>query len=714
MAICKRCHRPVPDGVDFCDNCKVNMDTLADESYLESLLSSVMDSDSGRRSERTSKSEPEPEFMPEPEQSDVLAEDLLADIFANTDIPEELPETESVDSDDLDAIFSDAAVFFNGDITDETPVREEEPLIDDSPVFEEESLVDDTFVFDGTPDYEEEPVIDESPAFEEEALFGESAVSEEEPFIDESPLFEEEALFGESAVSEEEPFIDESPLFEEEALFGESAVSEEEPFIDESPVFEEEALFGKSAVSEEEPFIDESPVFEEEALFDESAVSEEEPFIYDAPGYDETSASEDEPMIDETPVIEESPIQEIPDIEEISLIDETPEIAALINESAGQETISADSLFGTSPDEVSFIDESPEIAFADSESFEFGDGGGTFSVDNLFGDMGIDAVPGISDISPEETSDISDILTSLDDGDIENEISGLDKDASKQAKKLPKSMFEKLFANTGTDFTPEQIEKLKLEEDEKRKADTEKKEQQKIAKAEAKTAKAEENAKRKEEKKKAAEDVKKLKKEEKAAIKEKKKQEREALESLDEYDFAQGKINKAGTLILVIFFSIVALVIVFGTDLFTYSLSIRNATVHFSKKYYNEAYYDVYGLEIKDDDVELYDRIITVMYVNKQLNSFKNFYAIEEYDKALDSLIKGLWKYNRYIELARMLGIENDLNYVRSQILTELDSKYGLSEDEAMLLMAEEGTPEYSEYIYDLVDVQYSREKELK
>ena len=41
MAICRMCHRPVPNGVDFCDDCKVKMMNQADESYLDSLLSSV-------------------------------------------------------------------------------------------------------------------------------------------------------------------------------------------------------------------------------------------------------------------------------------------------------------------------------------------------------------------------------------------------------------------------------------------------------------------------------------------------------------------------------------------------------------------------------------------------------------------------------------------------------------------------------------------------
>ena len=41
MAICKMCHKPIPDGMDFCEECENKRTNQADESYLDSLLSSV-------------------------------------------------------------------------------------------------------------------------------------------------------------------------------------------------------------------------------------------------------------------------------------------------------------------------------------------------------------------------------------------------------------------------------------------------------------------------------------------------------------------------------------------------------------------------------------------------------------------------------------------------------------------------------------------------
>jgi hypothetical protein len=108
-------------------------------------------------------------------------------------------------------------------------------------------------------------------------------------------------------------------------------------------------------------------------------------------------------------------------------------------------------------------------------------------------------------------------------------------------------------------------------------------------------------------------------------------------------------------------------------------------------------------MDIKDEDIEIYDKIRTVMYVNKQLNSYNYYNALNQYPQALDSLLKGLSRYEKYIELATMLGIETDLNYVREQILAELKNVFGLSEKEAMKIISNDNQAEYSVKVYDIV-----------
>ena len=261
-------------------------------------------------------------------------------------------------------------------------------------------------------------------------------------------------------------------------------------------------------------------------------------------------------------------------------------------------------------------------------------------------------------------------------------------------------IFQKLFANvplTEEEIaaipTPEQEEAAKKEKE----AEAAKKKEDKKAATEADKKKKAEEAKKKaadNKAKKAAKDAAK-----KAAKKEAelKRLRAEALEQ------PEGKINKAGATIILLFFVVAAAVVIIGTNIFSYDISIADATHKFGNHKYTEAYEGIRGLDIKEKDMLIHDKIYTVMFVNKQLNSYNNFFAMGDYSSALDSLIKGLSRYDKYIALARQLGIHTDLDYVRKQIMAELQSVYGVDEREALELMDMTDRQDYSERIYAIV-----------
>ena len=212
---------------------------------------------------------------------------------------------------------------------------------------------------------------------------------------------------------------------------------------------------------------------------------------------------------------------------------------------------------------------------------------------------------------------------------LEEEIEADNKPKKKKKKKL--SWFKRLFGNVNDEVTPEMIEADKKKKAEKEEEDRKKKAEKK-AKEEAKLA----ELKAEKERKKAEADAERNRKlalsiEKKNAAKEKQRQKREQALAIAEYELEHGKINKAGATILFVIFAVLTIVIIIGTNIFSYNLSLKNARDDFSVKKYNEAYYDVYGYDIKikesgvEQDIILYDKIMTVMYVKTQLNSYEYF-----------------------------------------------------------------------------------------
>lgn len=316
-------------------------------------------------------------------------------------------------------------------------------------------------------------------------------------------------------------------------------------------------------------------------------------------------------------------------------------------------------------------------------------------------------------VNDPETAKIEDELlrlipdvTEIDNGSLISDDfqSKLHSNVVKPLSKPKKGVLGTLFGNVKNERSEVEVNQLKQEALEyvelKEKKAIEKSEKKTLAKQQRKK-KATEKAAVKKANKVAAE----KKKQEKLKAKKeaKSKKEIEIQNLMDEIDSNNGRINRIGASIIFITFAIIAIVIVIGTNIYTYSLSIENATKNFEIQRYNEAYNEVYGIDVKDEDIELYDKIMTVMFVNKQLNSYNNYSEMEKYPEALDSLLKGLERYDKYISLAAMLGIKTDLDHVRLQIISELNNVFKLTEEDALKLISIEDQEEYSIEVYDVV-----------
>ena len=169
---------------------------------------------------------------------------------------------------------------------------------------------------------------------------------------------------------------------------------------------------------------------------------------------------------------------------------------------------------------------------------------------------------------------------------------------------------------------------------------------------------------------------------------------------VEEVEEDPGTINPVGTTVVLVVFGAIAALIYFGTHSFAYNSGITNANNYFSKREYTKAYEAISGMELKEDNVEIFNKLQTVMLVNKQLNSYYNYSKIGKYPEALDSLLKGLRRYDKYIDLATFYGIKSDLDYVRDQIVAELGNGFNITEDEAIDMNNISNKTEYSTMIY--------------
>ncbi|MSS63280.1 hypothetical protein [Velocimicrobium porci] len=650
MAICKKCGVDVQDGQDLCEKCaksQSNSPTF-DESYLDSLLQSVIDP------QLTKSDENEGNF-----ESNLPNENI--DLTLNNLNLEENGNVQSEESFGLEEEAESEKMTFS---------LEEEPESEEVvPAMEEKSKSEE-----------------EIPAMEKELESVETMTDLGDEDVAELNLFES---------SGEQSSEIENLLQNANDLDSLEPAGLEDMDLDslESINLENESLNKMKTEELQNDLLSDSEIVEMEKEnhdADDTLDDMVGNLLNDLDNTDEASLSKEETLS------EPDSLEEITDLEK----------EAVVTSDASDPMGDVEDLLGMLADEVTQEENSTESVQDSLNDINMEDvsvSDEVFSLDGVenIEDLLSDSAQSIETI--EETPDKSEIFHELDDleENLENDILG--ELPSKEELKKKKGIFQKLFGNI-YDAKSKKAHK-KMEESEEKAL--QKKEEKKKKKAEKKAAKndpavkAEKEAqkKEKEEKKAAAKAAKEAKKKEKEEKKKQRLAEEEAEAKED-----PGRINPVGASIVFVLVGAATVFVIFGSKNFSYTQSVVKANEYFASREYNEAYDEVKGITIKDKDSETYDKIMTVMYVNKQLNSYNNYYAMQMYPQALDSLLKGLKKYDEYIDTAKQLGVTSDFDYVKKQILKEIEHIFQLSEKEAYKIINSDDQETYSRKVIETAE----------
>lgn len=199
-----------------------------------------------------------------------------------------------------------------------------------------------------------------------------------------------------------------------------------------------------------------------------------------------------------------------------------------------------------------------------------------------------------------------------------------------------------------------------------------------------------EKKQKKEEKKQADLEKKENKKKEKEAKPKKEKKPKEKKEKKVKEPPKPGDILKIKPISIVFFVLLIAGIIVL-VQLLNYSIyytsNVSSATTYYVSGDYERAYEKLNGISLSKKDQTLYDQSATLMYVQRQYDSYENYMKLNMKTEALNALIKGLERYNTYINEAKNLGVGDKMDAIRTNILDSLQNTFRLSESEVYNLL---------------------------
>lgn len=372
---------------------------------------------------------------------------------------------------------------------------------------------------------------------------------------------------------------------------------------------------------------------------------------------------------------EQSPIV---DLDEQKTQDETEKVEEIPAEQL-------EDLIGLQEEE---IEEKPQV----SEASEVPD-----DLEDLFSLLDLEDNGGSTETVPMESEKSASPQTETQDAEEMDTAALLDdlEELPEKKTKPKKSFLTILFGEPDEDdeLSPEELEAIELakaaKKEKKAAAKKEKEEKKAAAKAE-KDAKAGEKKKSQEEKKRVR------------AVKKAERKQEEAKNAEPEKP-----LNRPAVLFIFTLFLGGTFLFYLATNNFNYTVAIQKATDYFDNQKYHSAYDEIKGVEVKEKDQELKDRIYTVMYVERLYESYQNNLELGRQKKALDSLLRGVDKYYEYYEEAQQLGIVSDLDYSFAQIQNALQDNYGITVEQAVAMNQMES------YEYVQAIDQYVTEQEV-
>ena len=396
----------------------------------------------------------------------------------------------------------------------------------------------------------------------------------------------------------------------------------------------------------------------------------------------------------------DSAVQPEEEVQTAEPMDESPAETSLFRED-DEESVFADDADALSVDDIyddalsavdySEADEAPEFPEIEEEFVPQMDE----DAGDDFGDLALDPLV----LDDSEAAGVSGEPLAVSD-DTEEDVQDIKQEKEKKEKK--DGFFKRIFGNIITEQSAEEEakerEKEQADAEEKKAAKEEKKQQT----AEEKAAKAEQ-AKEEKEKKAAA-------KAEQAAAKAA-EEEKKRLKAEQEANEVVGRINPVGAAIVMVFFGLLCVAVVFGSQALSYTTSVKSAESSFEQRDYKNAYDSLAGVSVSDSSKELKQKVRMCMQLQREYDAYQNYYKMKMYLESLDSLIGGIRLYDANKAKAEQYDMLSQYNELESKLANQLYNEFGVSESQARNIIASETQKEYTDRLQAIL-LQWQKRNE--
>ena len=196
-----------------------------------------------------------------------------------------------------------------------------------------------------------------------------------------------------------------------------------------------------------------------------------------------------------------------------------------------------------------------------------------------------------------------------------------------------------------------------------------------------------------------------LKEEDKKGKKKKKKKEKKKKdeEEVDLFAPPEKKLSKKKVIAVFAFCGTIAVCIVLLSSFLPNYTEMREAHVAYDHQDYAQVYELLYGKELDEQDEALFQRSNLILQMNRKLTSYENYVNLDMRLEALNALITGVERYQVVLPEAEAYNVAGEVSDIYAQILERLSADFGVSEADALEIIALEDDVAYSQRLEAII-----------
>lgn len=189
----------------------------------------------------------------------------------------------------------------------------------------------------------------------------------------------------------------------------------------------------------------------------------------------------------------------------------------------------------------------------------------------------------------------------------------------------------------------------------------------------------------------------------KAKKKKKKEKKKKEEEETDLFAPPEKKLSKKKVITVFVFCGTIAACIVLMVSFLPNYTEKREAHVAYDHQDYAQVYDLLYGKELDEQDEVLFQRSNLILQMNRKLTSYENYGSLDMRLESLNALIGGVARYQEILPEAETYNVVGEVSDIYAQILDRLSADFGVSEADALEIIALEDDVAYSQRLEAII-----------